>query len=96
MQMVHALNAQTAQYATDVEKDAESAQRARTNWWMVHDAPTDRQIVFVYLFFRAKYSTKRYIHIGRMISNTWKSMQKRQSMQICKYGDFEAIRDGNF
>lgn len=50
--MVHALNAQTAQYATNVEKDAESAQRARTNWWIVHDAPTDRQIVFVYLLSR--------------------------------------------
>lgn len=23
-------------------------------------------------------------------------MQKRQSMQICKYGDFEAIHDANF
>lgn len=74
------------------KKDAESA--LRVNGLTLR--ATGRQIVFVYLFFRVKHPAS----VGNLWGVRYRTggnlCKKRHSMQICKYGDSEAIRDANF
>jgi len=74
------------------KKDAESAPGVNGS----NLRATGRQIVFVYLFFRVKPPGECRDLWGVRYRTNGNLCKKRHSMQICKYGDSEAIRDANF
>lgn len=91
MQMILALNAPTAQHVTDRKKML----KARRGW-TVHSAH-DRQANCFRVPVLSRETPGEYRDLWAVRYRTGGNLcKKRHSMQICKYGDSEAIRDANF